>query len=390
MKYRRWHEASLLLRVTRTQHDASTERLREVNTKYKEQAALIRDLLEAQARMSEADYQYQQALSSYWGALAGFFAARWGKNNHEKHSRNHLGGVDVHGQLPFQQAARATTARRPRRDDQAASSVSDGLRFSAVVTPYAQVALAFRIPGYVTSLKQVRADGAIRDIAEGDSVSKGAPLAHIRATEYADRVHQATSEAEAAKAAAVKAQLDFDRASRLYEAQSLTKPEFEAARAQHDGTQAQLRVAQAQTAEAQVSLGDTTLVAPFSGDIVKKSVELGAFVGPGAPAFALASTDVVKIVIGVPDTAVRSIKVGQPVDIAIEAFPSRTFHARISRISSAADTTTRNFDVEVAIPNHDHMLKVGMIGSLQWRKAKRQARSGDFSAGSALGDCAGE
>jgi RND family efflux transporter MFP subunit len=248
---------------------------------------------------------------------------------------------------------------------QAASSVSDGLRFSAVVTPYAQVPLAFRIPGYVTSLKQVRADGSIRDIAEGDSVSKGAVLAHIRATEYQDKVRQATSEVEAAQAAAVKAQLDFDRASRLYEAQSLTKPELEAARAQHDGTQAQLRAAQAQTAEAQVSLGDTTLVAPFAGDIVKKSVELGSFVGPGSPAFALASTDVVKIVVGVPDTVVQSIKVGQPVDVAIDAFPSRTFHARISRISSAADTTTRNFDVEVAIPNRDHLLKVGMIGSLQ-------------------------
>jgi multidrug efflux system membrane fusion protein len=248
---------------------------------------------------------------------------------------------------------------------QAASSVSDGLRFSAVVTPYAQVPLAFRIPGYVTSLKQVRADGGIRDIAEGDSVSKGAVLAHIRATEYEDKVRQATSEVEAAQAAAVKAQLDFDRASRLYEAQSLTKPEFEAARAQHDATQAQLRAAQAQTAEARVSLGDTTLVAPFSGDIVKKSVELGSFVGPGSPALALASTDVVKIVVGVPDTNVRSINVGQPVDVAIDAFPSRTFHARISRISSAADTTTRNFDVEVAIPNRDHLLKVGMIGSLQ-------------------------
>jgi multidrug efflux system membrane fusion protein len=248
---------------------------------------------------------------------------------------------------------------------QAASSVSDGLRFSAVVTPYAEVPLAFRIPGYVTSLKQVRAAGGIRDIAEGDSVSKGAVLAHIRATEYEDKVRQATSEVGAAQAAAVKAQLDFDRASRLYEAQSLTKPEFEAARAQHDGTQAQLRAAQAQTAEARVSLGDTTLVAPFSGDIVKKSVELGSFVGSGSPAFALASTDVVKIVVGVPDTAVRSIKVGQPVDVAIDAFPSRVFHARISRVSSAADTTTRNFDVEVAIPNHDHLLKVGMIGSLQ-------------------------
>ncbi len=112
-------------------------------------------------------------------------------------------------------------------------------------------------------------------------------------------------------------------------------------------------------------MGDTTLVAPFSGDIVKKSVELGSFVGPGSPVFALANTDIVKIVVGVPDTAVRSIKVGQPVDVAIDAFPSRTFHARISRISSAADATTRNFDVEVAIPNRDHLLKVGMIGSLQ-------------------------
>ena len=239
------------------------------------------------------------------------------------------------------------------------------MRFSAVVTPYAQVPLAFRIPGYVTSLKQVLVDGSIRDIAEGDSVSKGAVLAHIRATEYQNKVRQASSEVESAQAAAVKAQLDFDRASRLYEAQSLTKPEFEAARAQHDGTQAQLRAAQAQTAEAQVCLGDTTLVAPFSGDIVKKSVELGSFVGPGSPAFELASTDVVKIVVGVPDTVVRSIKVGQPVDVAIDAFPSRTFHARISRISSAADTTTRNFDVEVAIPNRDQLLKVGMIGSLQ-------------------------
>jgi RND family efflux transporter MFP subunit len=88
-------------------------------------------------------------------------------------------------------------------------------------------------------------------------------------------------------------------------------------------------------------------------------------VSPAYPVFALAKSDVVKIVIGVPDTVVRSVKVGQNVDVAIDAFPARTFHARISRMSSAADAVTRNFDVEVAIPNRDHLLKVGMIGSLQ-------------------------
>ena len=103
------------------------------------------------------------------------------------------------------------------------------------------------------------------------------------------------------------------------------------------------------------------------------------------PAFALAKTDVVKIVVGVPDTVVRSVKLGQPVDVAIDAFPTRTFHARISRMSSAADATTRNFEVEVAIPNHDHLLKVGMIGSLQLASAaRRQARV--VSAGSAFGN----
>lgn len=247
------------------------------------------------------------------------------------------------------------------------SSVSGGaLRFSAVVMPDAQVPLAFRIPGYVVSMKQVRGqDGRMRDLAEGDRVSEGVVVAWIRATEYQDKVGQASGEAEAAQAAAYKAKLDFDRASRLFDTGSITKPEFDSARAQYDSTQAEVRAAQAQTSEAQVSLRDTTLVAPFSGDIVKKSIEMGSYVGPGVPAFAVAKTDTVKIVVGVPDTVVRSIRLGQPVEVAVDAFPTRTFHAHVSRMSSAADSNTRNFEVEVAIPNRDHLLKVGMIGSLQ-------------------------
>jgi RND family efflux transporter MFP subunit len=67
----------------------------------------------------------------------------------------------------------------------------------------------------------------------------------------------------------------------------------------------------------------------------------------------------------VPDTTVRSIKLGQRVDVTVDAFADRSFQARISRIASAADPRTRNFEVEVAIPNRQRLLKVGMIGSLQ-------------------------
>ena len=263
-----------------------------------------------------------------------------------------------------------------RAIDQRARVSADGLRFSAVTMPDSEVPLGFRIPGYVVSLKQVRGqDGRMRDIAEGDRVSRGAMLVRIRPTEYQDKVRQASSQAGAAEAVALKAQLDFDRAKRLYDSQSITKPDFDSARAQYDATQEQLKSARALTSEAEIALRDTSLIAPFDGDIVKKAVELGAFVSPGAPLFAVASTGTVKIVVGVPDTVVRSIKVGQSVDVAIDAFPTRTFHARISRMSSAADTITRNFEVEVAIPNHDHLLKVGMIGSLQLVNAESANRT---------------
>jgi RND family efflux transporter MFP subunit len=244
---------------------------------------------------------------------------------------------------------------------------ADALRFSAVVTPDSEAPLAFRIPGYVISLKQVRGqDGRMRNLAEGDRISRGAVLVRIRSSEYEDKVHQASSQAAAAEAVFQKAKLDFDRATHLYDTQSLTKPDFDSARAQYDASQEQLKSARALTSESEIALRDTSLIAPFDGDIVKKAVELGAFVGPGVPAFALAKTDTVKIVVGVPDTVVRSVRLGQPVEVGIDAFPTRTFHARISRMSSAADTTTRNFEVEVAIPNHDHLLKAGMIGSLQF------------------------
>ena len=240
------------------------------------------------------------------------------------------------------------------------------MRYSAVVEADADVPLSFRIPGYVVGIMQVRGEnGRLRDLAEGDRVGKGSVLVRIRSTEYQDKVRQAQSHADAAEALAQRAQLDFDRATRLYGTESLTKPDFDAARAQYDSTQGELRAARAMTSEAEIALSDTVVVAPFNGEIVRKNVELGAFVGPGAPVFAVAKTDVVKIVIGVPDTIVRHIKLGQVVDVTVDAIANRTFQARVSRMASAADAKTRNFEVEVAIPNRDHVLKAGMIGALQ-------------------------
>jgi outer membrane protein TolC len=70
MKYRKWQETALLLKAVRTGREAAEEQFRVASNQYKEQAALIKDVLQAEARSAEADYQYQLALSSYWSARA--------------------------------------------------------------------------------------------------------------------------------------------------------------------------------------------------------------------------------------------------------------------------------------------------------------------------------
>jgi outer membrane protein len=68
--YRKWKETALLLKATRTGHEAAAEEFRVTSNRYHEQSALVKDLLQAQARSTETEFQYQQALSSYWSSLA--------------------------------------------------------------------------------------------------------------------------------------------------------------------------------------------------------------------------------------------------------------------------------------------------------------------------------
>lgn len=256
----------------------------------------------------------------------------------------------------------------------AGSGAGGGVVYSAVAQPAAAVPLAFRGPGYVAEVMTVKtSDGRTRSLGEGDRVRRGDVLARLRVAEYQDKLQQVTGQVAALRAAAEKARLDFERATRLAATQSITRPELEGAKAQRDATAAQLAAAEAALSEARTAVGDTALASPIDGDVVKKNVEPGAFVGPGMPAFVVADVSRVKVVLGLPDVALQSVSVGQPVAVTSDALPGRTFKARVSRIASAADPGTRNFDVEVEIPNADRLWRAGMIAAAELTGLPAQA-----------------
>ena len=243
-------------------------------------------------------------------------------------------------------------------------SSSEDLRYSASVLPFAQASLSFKSAGYVTEIKQVMgADGRRRDIGPGDYVSGGAVLAQIRHQDLKNNLDQATATLSLAQAQQVEATKDYERAKTLYASESLTKPDFDRAQAKFDSTLAEVDQAKAGVHQAQLALQDADLTAPFSGYIISRNIELGNLAAPGTSAFSIADTSAVKIGFGVPDYAVRRLRLGQQFSIHLQNDP-KEYNGRVTSIAASADEKNRVFAVEVTVPNPKALLKPGMIASL--------------------------
>jgi RND family efflux transporter MFP subunit len=243
-------------------------------------------------------------------------------------------------------------------------SPSEELRYSASVLPFAQASLSFKSAGYVTEIKQVvGADGRRRDIGPGDYASRGSVLAQIRHQDLKNQLDQAAATLAQAQAQHVEATQDHERATALYATQSLIKPDFDQAQARFDSTLAGVDQAKASLHQAQLALEDADLRPPFSGYILARNIELGNLAEPGSTASTIADTSAVKIAFGVPEYAVRHLRLGQQFTIHLQDDP-REYSGRVTSIAASADEKNRVFAIEVTLPNPQSYLKPGMIASL--------------------------
>jgi RND family efflux transporter MFP subunit len=236
--------------------------------------------------------------------------------------------------------------------------------YSANIQPYQQVDLAFKSNGYLASIRQVRdADGHIRNIDQGDYVTKGTVLATVQQDDYQQKLDQAKAQLDRAKAEHERAKLSFGRMSALYKVGAATKPDYDDTNAQFQSTEAAVESANASVAEAQIALGYCQLKAPFDSWVLKRNVDVGTLVSAATIGFTLADTRSVKAVFGVPDTAIARVKLGSPQSVTTEALPG-SFSGHVTSISAAADPKSRVYSVEVRIDNPKNLLKAGMIASI--------------------------
>ena len=239
------------------------------------------------------------------------------------------------------------------------------VRYSATIDAFEQIPLAFKTSGYVEALDRRRgADGRSRAAQAGDPVAKGTVLARVEATDYRERLNQSRAKLAEGEASEQKARLDLDRAEALFAADSLIKPDLDAARANFDSARARVAAIQAEAAQTANALRDTALVAPSAGVVLERRVEVGTLVNAGSVAYVLGDIASVKARFGIPDSMIDAVTLGEPIEVVVDALAGSTVSGHVTKLAPAADPQSRVFDVEITIRNRDGRLRPGMIGTV--------------------------
>jgi RND family efflux transporter MFP subunit len=104
-----------------------------------------------------------------------------------------------------------------------------------------------------------------------------------------------------------------------------------------------------------------TLVAPFTGFLVRKRVEVGAWLRPGDPVADLIDLDPVFVVGPVNEREAGRLRSGARARVILDAHPDRAFTGELTHVVPQADRESRAFPVKVRVRNPEHVLKSGMF-----------------------------
>jgi membrane fusion protein (multidrug efflux system) len=233
---------------------------------------------------------------------------------------------------------REKAALRVETIEIAPRAFQDELEVTAVLEPWDEVAVASELGGYVR----------VVDFEKGDRVDSGKVLARI-----GDDLAEA--QLEQAKADLMAAEANHTKVSRLFERQAVPQQDLVAATSRRDRARAVVR-------EMEIRLERSVVRAPIDGVALDRLVDPGEVVAAGQTVTRLQRMGRLKAVATVPDTEVAWLERGRRATLHVDAYPDRSFPARVFFIAPAAESATRSFTMELALDNREGLLRPGMVG----------------------------
>lgn len=209
---------------------------------------------------------------------------------------------------------------------------------------------------------------------EGDRIKAGQLLIELDRRKQELRLARYRTSLKEAKASLTNAQATFKREESLFARRNISQSRFEE-------TQLALKTARARYEEALAAvrlgerdLADRRITSPAAGQVVKRSVEPGETVSPGAPLAVIQVVDAVRVITYVTEKDINHLSLGSEATVITPGVEGRTYTARIESLGTKADPDTGSFSVKLAIPNTEGLLRPGMtarvsLQGLQYQNA---------------------
>lgn len=235
----------------------------------------------------------------------------------------------------------------------------------------------------------------------GDQVERGAPLFAIEANEVVQAQNNliaALSALNKARSVQRLAEITEKRQHALYEAKAGALKDWQQSQSDLVGAQNDYRSAEIGLSavhnqlhilgksdadidkfQATARMNAEALVhAPIAGTVLLRKVGPGQFLSPGAtdPVFVIGDLSKVWLVANVREVDAPKMRVGQPVEVRVLAYPDRVFNARISYVAPSVDPATRRLQVRAEVENSDGALKPEMFASFNIVTGNGQAAVG--------------
>ena len=138
-----------------------------------------------------------------------------------------------------------------------------------------------------------------------------------------------------------------------------------AAKADVEAANARLAVAQADHDRTKALTEYATIKAPYDGTVNQRLIHTGHYVQPATtgrdqPLLVVLHSDIVRVVVNVPEGDAGFTKHGEPATIRVQSLDNKQFSGSVKRVASALDTTTRTLRAEVELENSSGELVPGM------------------------------
>ncbi|MGH8414638.1 MAG: efflux RND transporter periplasmic adaptor subunit, partial [Gammaproteobacteria bacterium] len=137
-----------------------------------------------------------------------------------------------------------------------------------------------------------------------------------------------------------------------------------------DTAESNLKQAQSNLDNDQTSIDKKAIRTPFAGRLGLRNINLGQYLAVGANIVMLQSLDKLYATFALPEQNLALLKVGQSVDVTVDAYPGQTFTGKLTAIDSQADPNTHNISAQATIDNPKHLLRAGLFANIEVQAGK--------------------